>query len=77
MSSVEVEDKNNESDDEQMDDGDDKDTPRKLKRRSSIIPFGFVDIEAIESDGDGGDVDNTADDDGFMSDHGMLISNNK
>ena len=39
---------------------------RKLKRKSSVIPFGFVDIEAVESDGDGGDISNS--DDGFMSD---------
>ena len=47
----------------------DNDVPFKLKRKSSIIPFQFVDIEAVESDGDGGDVNNAEDDDGFMSDH--------
>ena len=74
MSSVELEENNNESDNEQMNDSDNEneDPPKKLKRRSSIIPFGFIDIEAVESDGEGGDVDNAEDDDGFMSDdHGM------
>ena len=37
-------------------------TPRK----ASVIPFQFIDVEAIESDGEGGDVDNAADYDAFL-----------
>eukprot|EP00485_Elphidium_margaritaceum_P002558 CAMPEP_0202693216 /NCGR_PEP_ID=MMETSP1385-20130828/7395_1 /ASSEMBLY_ACC=CAM_ASM_000861 /TAXON_ID=933848 /ORGANISM="Elphidium margaritaceum" /LENGTH=488 /DNA_ID=CAMNT_0049348869 /DNA_START=41 /DNA_END=1504 /DNA_ORIENTATION=+ len=32
-----------------------------IKRKPSIIPFQFVEIEAVESDGEGGDVDNAED----------------
>lgn len=56
------------------DDMNDKEnTPLKLKRKSSIIPFQFVDIEAVESDGDGGDVNNAEDHDGFMSDQQGMV----
>ena len=51
----------------------------KPNRKLSPIPFArFVDVEAIESDGDGGDVKNDDDDDFLWVDHeqnGMYYNN--